>query len=718
MAAKEERQINDIIKERQDLLDAIQRRKDRGWNATKKQLEAESKLTKEIQSQLSAKNKAAKSYASIVKDYEKTEQNISKTISSRLGDLLKGNVAGALSLKSVVKQSLAQKAIAEKSKDFAGDLKQARSQQKLSVSDYGKLLDLTQGIKDGTIERDEIEEHIYGLSAKGQKVGFALLDTAGELADAKKEEAEATEEQLKREERINKIRLVGLSVFGFLAGVAKKFSGTIDAIGNEFGSLTNLGPDLVNQLNESTAEAQRLGFSQAEVLSTTTALSSEFGLSLNEASKLSTTVLDTAKATGLSADEGAKLFGVLTQTADLSADQAEKLAEGAAQLAKQRGVAPQAVLKDIAGSAETIAEFTTDGAENIAEAAVQARILGVSLDTTAKISKGLLDFENSITNELEASTLIGKQLNFQRARQLALEGDIDGDSKEVVSQLGSEAEFNKLNVLQRESLAKSIGVSVGELSKLVGQTDKLSVSGALAAGNFDDISGQEALSNLSKITNQFKSLATTFLNSLGPAIMTSLTLVTDFLGKEENIEMLTNTFKGIGNAVAGIVKQLPLIISGFAALGAFKFVGMLGGLKALFALMKGKSLMAGLTAILSSASLGPLGIAATVAAAIAGFTTFRALTTSVDDFKSGPGGINFMSGPAGAFTLNPRDSVLATTNPIQVNDALSVGSTVGGGNGLAEAIDRNTRALSNMQLTAGRGEIKVAMEPQFGGESL
>ena len=191
--------------------------------------------------------------------------------------------------------------------------------------------------------RDEIEEHIYGLSAKGQKVGFALLDTAGELADAKKEEAEATEEQLKREERINKIRLVGLSVFGFLAGVAKKFSGTIDAIGNEFGSLTNLGPDLVNQLNESTAEAQRLGFSQAEVLSTTTALSSEFGLSLNEASKLSTTVLDTAKATGLSADEGAKLFGVLTQTADLSADQADKLAEGAAQLAKQRGVARQAV---------------------------------------------------------------------------------------------------------------------------------------------------------------------------------------------------------------------------------------------------------------------------------------------------------------------------------------------------------------------------------------
>ena len=44
---------------------------------------------------------------------------------------------------------------------------------------------------------------------------------------------------------------------------------------------------------------------------------------------------------------------------------------------------------------------------------------------------------------------------------------------------------------------------------------------------------------------------------------------------------------------------------------------------------------------------------------------------AVDDFKSGPGGINYMSGPAGAFKLNPRDSVLATTNPIPVNDIMS-----------------------------------------------
>ena len=42
-----------------------------------------------------------------------------------------------------------------------------------------------------------------------------------------------------------------------------------------------------------------------------------------------------------------------------------------------------------------------------------------------------------------------------------------------------------------------------------------------------------------------------------------------------------------------------------------------------------------------------------------------------------------MMGPAGVFSLNPRDSVLATTNPISVNDismSPAGSKSVGGGN--------------------------------------
>ena len=182
-------------------------------------------------------------------------------------------------------------------------------------------------------------------------------------------------------------------------------------------------------------EATKLGGGIEDVASITSTLASNFGMNVDEAAKLSSKVFDTSKAIGLSADEGANLFGVLMQTANLSADQAEKLAEGAFQLARQAGVAPQAVMKDIAGSAEEIATWTKDGGHNIAEAAVQARQMGLSLSTTAKVAEGLLDFESSVNKEIQASVLIGRQLNFQKARQLALSGDIAGATKEIVNQV-------------------------------------------------------------------------------------------------------------------------------------------------------------------------------------------------------------------------------------------------------------------------------------------
>ena len=162
----------------------------------------------------------------------------------------------------------------------------------------------------------------------------------------------------------------------------------------------NFAEKLKNKLKENVTVQKSLNLAvvgAAALFGALIGIATKFGMNVNEAAKLSSKVFDTSKAIGLSVDEGANLFGVLTQTANLSADQAEKLAEGAFQLARQAGVAPNAVLKDIAGSAEEIAGFTKDGGDNIAEAAVQARQMGLSLGTTAKIAKGLLDFESSKT---------------------------------------------------------------------------------------------------------------------------------------------------------------------------------------------------------------------------------------------------------------------------------------------------------------------------------
>ena len=69
---------------------------------------------------------------------------------------------------------------------------------------------------------------------------------------------------------------------------------------------------------------------------------------------------------------------------------------------------------------------------------------------------------------MEASLMIGKQLNYDRARALALEGDMAGAAREVANQVGGLGGFNRMNVLQKRAMAESVGLGVAEFQKLLG----------------------------------------------------------------------------------------------------------------------------------------------------------------------------------------------------------------------------------------------------------
>lgn len=174
------------------------------------------------------------------------------------------------------------------------------------------------------------------------------------------------------------------------------------------------------------------------------------------------------KSLGITSETGIQVFKAIESISVGGEAAAKATLEFTAALAESNNVAPGAIMNDIAQNTEMFAEFGKDGGKNIAKAAVQARKLGLNLATTAKIADSLLDFESSIEKEMEASMLIGKQLNYNKARALALEGDLAGAAADVVKQIGGKAELEKMNVLQRRALADSIGVSVDELSKLAG----------------------------------------------------------------------------------------------------------------------------------------------------------------------------------------------------------------------------------------------------------
>ena len=516
---------------------------------------------------------------------------------------------------------------------------------------------------------------------------------------------------------INKGLLAGVGILTALVGVAIKFAHKIDEIGSSFGSLNVLGENFQDTLIAQGNSVTAIGGSLTDVASITNNLASSFGMNVDEAAKLSGKVFDTGKALGISADEASNLFGVLMTVGGLTAKQTEELTEGAFQLARQAGVAPAQVMKDIAGSAETVAIFTKDGGRNLLEAAISARQLGISIDSVAKSARSVLNFEDSIAKEITASVLTGTQLDLQKARQLSLSKDIAGFEQEIRKQIQLQGDFGSKSVFEQEALADAFGMQVSELSRISQGLDDVSIKGALSANNFEDLVGRDSMSNISSLIGSFKQLGAILTDALGKGLEDSVGGLKDFLGNKANVDALKESFTSIGKKIGAMVTSfaeflkdsggISVMVGGIMAFasGISKVISLLpiliGGFVAakVAATAFGIASLAG--ALTKGAMLGgPVGIGITVAALASGLVAGYALMPKLET-----GGTVTKTGMA---EVHKGEVFSGTKNEMGF-----------GNNGaLASAIDRNTRALTNMQLTAGRGEIRVAMEGQRGGLSL
>jgi len=251
------------------------------------------------------------------------------------------------------------------------------------------------------------------------------------------------------------------------------FVGAI-AIGGALIALGKTMTDFANETGLSYSQVARLGPGIALAGDEAKALLGEFGTLDTITNETLVGMKALSFQYGISAESTAKLMSQMMAVSGLTAEAAQSTIGMVAELAKAEGVSPAAVLEDMAENTEFFASFAKDGGKNLGVAAVQARKLGLSLGTTAKIADTLLDFEGSIEKQMEASVLLGRNINLDRARGLAFSGDMVGLQKEVLSLVGSQAEFEQMNVIQRRALADSIGVGVDELSKMIMNQQKIS----------------------------------------------------------------------------------------------------------------------------------------------------------------------------------------------------------------------------------------------------
>ena len=375
---------------------------------------------------------------------------------------------------------------------------------------FGRISELNQELlqlsAEDVVSRGEIsrriEEEIAQLDEKAKKQGGLGAGSKKLLGIMKQEYAVATnisnlseEQQKQLEAQLGAYDSIKKSVGGVLDTAAALTSTVGAAIGgiligagflaDKFGQVNReLGQSFLQGLNKSTMSATALGFIFDDTAGTVRELASEFG-DVNAATLGTQTNIGLmATNMGISNKEAVSLTASFARMNGGSTDIAADMVKTTQEFASQNGIIPAALMQDLAGATEEFALFGKDGGENILRAAGYAQKLGVSMKTMSGIAEGLLDFESSITKELELGAMLGKNINLDRARALAFEGDIEGATKETLNALGGIDAFNKMDYFQKKATADLLGVSVAELQKMADNQSKANTLGAVMNENF------------------------------------------------------------------------------------------------------------------------------------------------------------------------------------------------------------------------------------------
>lgn len=467
-------------------------------------------------------------------------------------------------------------------------------QQEVDASDDDRAIlaqrrAILEGIRTEQIEAAEAaamaRQEMFGISDAEQRRNEFQQSIAG-LSQDEKDMAEATfaakENLLLQQERYNQLQQGGSEILGKLpagvqsvvGGIKNMISGirafgieaaiatagitlVIGAIiagvdymmgmekaSEEFRKETGITNSMMADMNDKAVAINKqfanYGVSIEDAYDTMAALRDETSEIANysEAAVAGLTLMKTNF--GVSAEEAAKVQGVLESVGGLSEDTAVNVQMQVANMAKLAGVAPKKVLKDIADNAEAASTFFKGDITLLSQQAVQARRLGTNLKEVTATAEKLLDFENNIEQELVAATYVGGQFNLNRARALAMEGKLVEAQEETLKQIQRSGDFRQQDYFTQQQLAKAANMSVEEINKQLNAQEKL---GKL--NEEDKKRAQEAIDAGLDITN---------LND--EQLMQEVEKAAAQKEMASTITDMENTFKGILASVGGAL--LPI----------------------------------------------------------------------------------------------------------------------------------------------------------------
>lgn len=360
----------------------------------------------------------------------------------------------------------------------------------------------------------------------------------------------------------------------------------VDKAATDFTRTTGQASSAISSMNSSLA-------STVDILEVATNLSKEIGISGSNfiSPEQLAAVAETKNLLGLSAEQATKLAIQTKMSGQNVATFKSNVMAGVKQsnLQNKSGVEYGVVIKDILNTSEDVTMSLGNNPKRLAAAATAARAFGLSLQQVDAIAKSLMNFEESIGNELEAQLLTGKNINLSKARELALNNDLEGVANELAKNGASAAEFSKMNRIQQEGLAKALGMSREQLGKSILAQE---ASKNLTSKQRADIMGMneldyERVEVQERIQKSLDKIAQAFAPILEKFIVPAVELLTKIMNLPLVPYFLLGAVavKGLGISISGAAKSMGSLVKG--ALDFYKNLNM-KGVSTFFSGLKGK----------------------------------------------------------------------------------------------------------------------------------
>lgn len=476
----------------------------------------------------------------------------------------------------------------------------------------------------------------------------------------------------KAAENIREIEAEGGGIFEKINAGAKAFDNIIlttltTSLFSADSSTTNLAKQLA--ISKDSARDLRANFNAIAIDSGTAALNSQnlteafiqLGDEVGAVSGFNAEQIEQqgrlTNLVGLQAGEAAKLseFGILN--GETTRSQTTDILEQVKILEQETGIRldGRKILAEVANINGQLGAQYGYNVQQLSRAVVQAQRLGLTLEDTKNIAGNLLDFESSITSELEAELLIGKNLNLEQARLLALQGDSAGAAAELAKQFGSAEEFSQLNVIQQESLAKAMGMSTDQLADSIRKQQVLS---SLGVESIKQLEKQGRLDELRGDANGELLLQQYEQQSASEKFANAVTKIQAAFGN-----LMEGSLGTVVDAMAGLADSAGLVYGMMGLMATVSLARTVGSLATMAMTMTGIAASSITTAAAWTFGIGLAAIAAGMIYMSNQHKKAKKAMQTEDDAIIPPGyGDRIISSPKGSIALNNQDTLVAGTN--------------------------------------------------------